>query len=363
MELVSRLATVYSAKFGRTLNPLTEITVSVGATEALFALMQSLLNPGDEVVIMEPAFDIYAAQVVCAGGVCKFVPLRVRDNATTGAKEWYLDMKEFAAAFTPKTKAFLLNTPQNPTGKVFTVDELLEIAAIIKAQPHHVTVLADEVYENIVFPPAVHTHFATLPGMWEHTATVSSAGKTFSVTGWKCGWVIGPADIVNGVMVANQWVQFSVATPVQRAVGLCFDRAFEPYEGKATYFDWLRDMYIEKKGKLMSALTAAGLKPIAPEGSFFIMADTSDIDVPAEYLSQSTPACPVMTRDWAFCRWLAHEHGVVAIPPSAFYCDEDKPLCANYARFAFCKTEASLEMAKTRLEAMGAAEAKKRSAL
>jgi len=186
--------------------------------------------------------------------------------------------------------------------------------------------------------------------MWERTLTVSSAGKTFSVTGWKIGWALGPAALVRGVIVTNQWVQFSVSTPAQQAIADCFSRAAQPYEGCATYFAWLAARYARKRAVLCAGLAAAGLPPITPEGAFFVMADTTAVDVPPAYMARTSAACgPVMRRDWAFCTFLAHEVGVIAIPTSAFYHERDKALADGVARFAFCKEDASLEEACRRL--------------
>ena len=186
--------------------------------------------------------------------------------------------------------------------------------------------------------------------MWDRTLTVSSAGKTFSVTGWKIGWVVGPAALVRGVILTNQWVQFSVSTPAQEAVAECLAFADRPYEGHADYYAWLTARYAGKRAVLAAGLAAAGLPPMTTEGSFFIMADTSAVDIPAEYLARTSAACgPVMRRDWAFCTFLAHEVGVIAIPTSAFYDECDKHLADGVARFAFCKEDASLEEACRRL--------------
>ena len=192
---------------------------------------------------------------------------------------------------------------------------------------------------------------ATLPGMWERTLTVSSAGKTFSVTGWKIGWALGPAALVRGVIVTNQWVQFSVSTPAQQAIADCFTRAAQPYEGFVDYYAWLADRYARKRAVLAAGLAAAGLPPVATQGSFFIMADTTGVAIPAAYTDHApSPACgTVQRRDWAFCTFLAHEIGVIAIPTSAFYEEKDKHLADGVARFAFCKEDASLEDACRRL--------------
>lgn len=350
VRLVQALARHYSPLFGRALDAMTEITTTVGATEAIFACTQSLLNPGDEVVVFEPAFDIYSAQVQMAGGVCRFVPLRLEKGAD-GQLTWTYNQAELEAAFTPRTRMLLLNTPHNPTGKVFTVPELQAIADTV--QRHEgVVVIADEVYEKLVYDGKSHVRIATLPGMFERTITVSSAGKTFSVTGWKVGWTIGPAHLIKPIMLANQWVQFSVPTTLQEAVAEAMEEAQKPYQGCADFFTWLRTDYQGKRDRLAASLRAGGFEVAVPEGSFFIVADTGKFAVPEKYLTETTPAAPVMTRDWAFCRYLTIEHGVAAIPPSAFYSPDTKPLAKHMARFAFCKTEDSLQEADKRLRAI-----------
>lgn len=341
----------YSDRLGRALNWETEVTVGVGSSECLFAIMQSLVEPGDEVVMISPAFDIYSAQVIMAGGKPVYVPLRVKNNSETGQPEgWGLDLDELRAAFTDKTRVVIINTPQNPTGKVMSRAELEGVASILKDFPKAVAV-SDEVYEHMTYDKKEHLRLGSLPGMWDRSLTVASAGKTFSVTGWKIGWVIGHADLVKGVVLTNQWVQFSVSTPAQQAIAWCLEEAEKEYEGHESYFHWLRAQYTRKREMLAEGLRAAGLTPIIPEGGFFIMADTSAVAVPESYMAEHSPACgDVMRRDWAFCRFLCKEIGVAAIPPSAFYEDKDKDLARNLARFAFCKEDASLEEACRRLQ-------------
>lgn len=304
--------------------------------------MFGLLNPGDEVVVLEPAFDIYIAQAEMAGATLKTVPYRVRNDAS-GAKEWYVDFAELRAAFSEKTKLFLLNTPHNPTGKVFTRAELDEISSIVQSFPDVVAV-ADEVYEHMVYGEKQHVSLASLPGMFERTLTISSAGKTFSITGWKVGWTIGPAHLVRSIAVCHQWLAFSVCTPMQQAVADSLVIAEQPYEGAESFYASLNASYLAKRTLMCDALRAAGIEPIVPEGGFFIVGDTSKIVLPEKYAADTT-----VTRDWALCRWLTEEIGVAAIPPSAFYCDENKELAANYARFAFCKTDDVLRDAAQRL--------------
>ena len=359
VPLVQQLAKWYKRVLQRDIDAMTEVTVTVGATEAMFALLQALVADGDEVLLMEPSFDIYSAQTRMAGGSPVYVPLQHTGQAgveSTGSA-WGLDLPALEAAITPATRILVLNTPHNPTGKMFSREEMQGIADIVARHPR-IVVICDEVYEHMTYDGHDHVQFPTLPGMWERSVTVSSAGKTFSVTGWKVGWVVGPAPLVKGVMLVNQWVQFSVATPLQQAVAWALEEAEQPFTAPGadgaevthdSYFAYLRAQYLAKRTLLCDALNAAGLKAIAPEGGFFVMADTSAVSIPDSYLAESTPACPSMTRDWAFCRWLTKEVGVAAIPPSAFYQDSDKHLVANLARFAFCKTDEALTEAAGRL--------------
>ncbi len=177
----------------------------------------------------------------------------------------------------------------------------MELREVLLKHPR-VMVITDEVYEFITFG-SEHVRFATLPDMWDRCLTVSSAGKTFSVTGWKVGWAIGPANLIKPVTLANQWVQFSVPTPNQQAVAYALEEAEKPYLGYPTYYKWLAETYKSKRDRLAASLTAGGVKPILPQGGIFIIADTSNLVVPEKYMKESTEACPIMTRDWALCRY------------------------------------------------------------
>lgn len=350
--LAQAVAKRYSATLGRPINWESEVAIGVGATETLFATMQALLDAGDEAVLISPAFDIYSAQAQMAGATCKYVPLRaVPDADRPGQLVWKLDLAELRAAFSERTRVLLVNSPQNPTGKIFSAEELQGIAAVLSDFPQVVAV-ADEVYEHLIYDGRPFTRLANLPGMWERTISVSSSGKTFSCTGWKIGWAVGPEHLIRGVILTNQWVQFSVSTPSQHAIAAALDAADTPYEGFPTYYAWLLAQYTRKRDILMAGLRAAGLQPIAPEGGFFIIADTRNIAVPERYMALKTKAAPVMRRDWAFCRFLTEEIKVAAIPPSAFFEEPDKDIAANMARFAFCKEDASLHEACRRLLAL-----------
>jgi len=331
-RLVQALAHAYSPLFERTLDPMTEIVVTVGATEGIFASIQALVDPGDEVILIEPFYDSYPAAVTMAGGIPVYVPLRGPAGARRAA-DWTLDMDELTAAITPRTKLLVLNTPANPLGKVFTRQELEALAAIV--QRFNLTVLSDEVYEWMVYRPAQHVRIATLPGMWERTVTLGSAGKTFSVTGWKIGWAIAPPRLAHAILMAHQWIPFAVCTPMQEAIAVAFEEA-----ARRNYFEWLAEMYRAKRDRLLEALDAVGLTPVTPDGSYFIIVDTSALDVP-------TP--PGERRDVAICRWLTTEIGVAAIPPSPFYSEPHQHLAQHLARFTFCKTDDLLDEAAQRL--------------
>jgi kynurenine--oxoglutarate transaminase/cysteine-S-conjugate beta-lyase/glutamine--phenylpyruvate transaminase len=356
MPLAKVLAEDYSVRLGREINPATEIATAVGCTNALYCALQGMIGPGDEVVLLEPAFDVYIAQTKMAGGTPKFVPLRTNDNVgndVSANEKFILDFDELEKSINDNTKVLLLNTPHNPTGKMFNMEEMEKIADIIKRNPH-VTVIADEVYEHIVFDPVTSPHisFASLPGMFEHTLTLSSSGKTFSATGWKIGWACGPPHLTGAVTSVQQWVNFSAPTPNQDAIAQCLIKAREPYEGFDTFYQWVAAEYKRKRGLLINALKTAGMDPIEPNGGFFIMADTSKIDFPASYREEKTVAmpCDPMPRDWAMSRWMTKEVGVTAIPPSAFYDVGSVHLAENLLRFAYCKGDDTILEAEKRFE-------------
>jgi N-succinyldiaminopimelate aminotransferase len=308
--------------YGMAVDPGTMVTVTSGATEALFDAILGTVDPGDEVVLFEPFYDSYVASVEMAGGVPRYVRLRPPD---ADHPRWWFDPDELEAAFGPRTRLVVVNTPHNPTGKVYTREELERIGAL--AERHGALVLADEVYEHIVFPPARHLRVATVPGLGERTITVSSAGKTFSFTGWKIGWAIAPPPLRQAVQSAHQFVTFATAAPLQAAVAAALrleDRSF----------DQLGAMYLSKRDRLLQALNGCGLAATPPEGSYFAMADIRSFGA---------------ADDFEFCRHLTREIGVAAIPPSAFYGEEHKPHGRTMARFAFCKTDAVLDAAAERL--------------
>jgi kynurenine--oxoglutarate transaminase/cysteine-S-conjugate beta-lyase/glutamine--phenylpyruvate transaminase len=355
LPLATVLAEDYSSRWPQVdLNPATQVATAVGCTNVLYCTLQALVGVGDQVILLEPAFDIYASQVRMAGGTPVYVPLRPTGHVHEGASQAFsLDLNELEAAVTPNTKVLILNTPHNPTGKIFSRDELEGIAAIVQKHPQ-LTIISDEVYEHILFDPAHEPHISMATILFDQTLTLSSSGKTFSCTGWKVGWAVGPPHLVQAVVAVQQWVNFSAPTPNQDAIAQALVEARQPFQGYDSYYAYLADEYLRKRGILVEALEAAGMTPIVPPGGFFIMADTSSISdsfVPESYRKEVTAAMPTnpMPRDWALSRWLTKKVGVTAIPPSAFYSEENVPLAQNLLRFAFCKGDDTLREAQTRL--------------
>lgn len=355
LPLARVLAAEYARKFHCDINPETQVATAVGCTNALYCAMQGLLNPGDQAILLEPAFDVYYSQVRMAGGEPIFVPLRPTGNVEDGASRYFqLDFTELERAITPRTRVIIVNSPHNPTGKMFSEHELRTIADIVKKHPK-ITVIADEVYEHILYDPKnePHVHMGSI--LFDQTLTLSSSGKTFSCTGWKVGWAVGPPHLVKAVTAVQQWVNFSAPTPNQDAIAQALVQAREPYQGYNTFYDYLADDYKKKRQILMDALQTAGMTPVLPAGGFFIMADTSRIDFPLAEMQATvkTPAMPAdpMPRDWALSRWLTEHVGVTAIPPSSFMSPDTIPLASNLLRFAFCKNERTLREAHMRFQA------------
>jgi N-succinyldiaminopimelate aminotransferase len=306
----------HAARFyGQQIDPAGEVSITCGVTEALHAAVLSFVNPGDEVIVFEPFYDCYVPSIRTAGGIPVAVTLR--------APSFRLDPDELRAAFSPRTKALILNTPHNPTGTVFSKRELALIAEL--CQEFDVLAIADEVYEHIVFDSEKHIRLATLPGMWERTLTLGGAGKTFSCTGWRIGWAIGPAPLQDALCRLRQFTVFAAPTPFQFAVaaGLHFPDS---------YFRQLAADYQARRDFLLERLAACGLNPIKPQGSFFILADVSSFQT---------------TDGREFCSYLAGQIGVVPVPTDTFYLRPNTK--EQIVRFTFCLEREMLEMAAERL--------------
>ena len=291
--------------YGLELDPDYQVVVTTGCTEGIAAALLGLVNPGDEVVVLEPYYDSYLAMLQMAGAVRRPVTLR--------APDFRLDPDALRSAVTPQTRFLLVNTPHNPTGTVLSRAELQALADV--AIEHNLIVITDEVYEHLTFDGHEHLPIATLPGMFERTLTLSSAGKSYSFTGWKVGWATGPADLVGGVLAAKQWLTFTSGAPLQPAVAHALDeeRAFP--RALAAELQRRRDV-------LCGGLAEAGLKARIPEGTYFALTDITHLGWPDGR---------------SFCLALPERAGVVAIPAQVFYDDVDAG--RQLVRWAFCKDE------------------------
>ncbi|MBX6743051.1 MAG: aminotransferase [Acetobacteraceae bacterium] len=302
--------------YGLEVDPNAEVVVTSGATEAITACLMAVLNPGDECVLIEPLYDTYLPVVKLLGAVPKLVRL--------SPPKWELPRAELAAAFGPKTKAILLNTPMNPTGKVFTTAELAFIAELL--QRHDAYAVCDEVYEHLTFDGWKHIPLMTLPGMRERCMRIGSAGKTFSLTGWKVGYITCDRSLAPNVAKAHQNLTFTTPPNLQRgvAVGLMKDDSY--FEGLSTHLQAKRDL-------LAKGLAELGFGVLPTQGSYFITTDFRPLGFNGD--------------DVAFCRAMTEQAKVTAIPVTAFYASPDAP--SHYARFAFCKNESVLEAALERM--------------
>jgi aspartate/methionine/tyrosine aminotransferase len=317
-RLRAAIARAWESQYGVRPDPDWEITVTSGATEAIFDAVQAFTAPGDEVVVFEPFYDSYFPSAIMAGSTLKTVTLR--------APDWTFDPAEAAAAFGPRTRVLLLNTPHNPTGKVFSRDELSVLADLCRRWD--VVAVTDEVYERILFDGAEHVPLATLPGMWQRTLTINSTGKTFSMTGWKVGYAVGPEELNAALRAVHQFVTFASATPFQEAMAGALEQA-----DALGYYGTLADDYRQRRDAMRNALEGAGLPTLPVSGAYFLMSDISRLG---------------FVDDVAFCRWLTSEIGVAAVPPSAFYLDPARaPLLA---RFCFAKRDETIQLAAERLQ-------------
>ncbi|KAK4537306.1 hypothetical protein CDCA_CDCA12G3331 [Cyanidium caldarium] len=346
---------------GRVLNPQENVLVTNGASGAIYLALVSLVDEGDEVLLVEPAFDIYFGAVKMAGGTAKHVPLRPRYPQAQSAADLELDDAALEAAITPRTRVLLLNTPHNPTGKVMTRDELEAVAAVIRRYPQ-VTVVSDEVYEHLVYDGARHVSMASLPGMFERCLSIFSAGKTFSVTGWKIGWVIGGAALVQRLHNAQQFVVFSVCTPMQAAVAECLEHA-----ERTDYYAQLARRMQHRRDQLLKALRAAHLQPLVPQGGYFVVADGAALPacrhefpegmqqlLQEQQRSGNAHGLEVdertrHRRDYNLARWMSLQRRVTPIPLSVFYGPATADANDTWLRFAFCKRDEMLEAAAERL--------------
>jgi aspartate/methionine/tyrosine aminotransferase len=296
-------------------DPMTQVMVTSGATEALAAAILALIDPGDEVVVFEPLYDSYLPIIRRGGGIPKPVRLSPPD--------WALPRAEIAAAFSPKTKLVILNSPTNPSGKVFSADEMAFLADL--AQRHDVYVLCDEVYEHLTYDDRLHIPMMSLPGMAERTIKIGSAGKIFSLTGWKVGWVIAAPTTLSVIAKSHQFLTFTTPPLLQEAVAWGLDQ-------QQDYYTSLPPILAKRRDRLANGLDRLGFKVARASGSYFLTADYTPLDATRD--------------DEAFCRRMVQEARVAAIPVSAFYSDG---AATGFIRFCFAKTDEMIDQALARL--------------
>jgi len=316
-ELRAAVAAANRRFYGLDIDPVAGVCVTSGATEAITACLMALINPGDEVVLIEPLYDTYLPVVTMLGGVAKIVRLNPPD--------WALPRLALEGAFSARTKLLLLNSPMNPCGKVFSEEELHFIADLLEA--YDAFAVCDEVYEHLVFAPARHVPLMTLPGMRARCLRIGSAGKTFSLTGWKVGYVSGVPELISVVAKAHQNLTFTTAPHLQRAVAVGLGKT-------DAYFTSLAADLAAKRDLLAAGLARLGFGVLPADGSYFVTTDISPLGFAGD--------------DAAFCRAITEQARVAAIPVSAFYASNPP---THYVRFAFCKRESVLAEALGRLEA------------
>ena len=303
---------------GLAFDPEREVTVCCGATECMASVMLALVDPGDEVIVFEPFYENYGPDAILSGAVPRFVRLREPD--------WSFDPAELAAAFNARTRAVVVNTPNNPTGKVFSRVEMEQIAAL--CMKWDVVCVTDEIYEHILYDGAEHVSMAALDGMRERTVTISGLSKTWSVTGWRIGWCLAPADLTNAIRKVHDFLTVGAPAPLQEAAAVALSMP-------ADYFRRLADGYRERREFLVPALERAGFKPFAPRGAYYVMTDISGFGFPD---------------DISFARWLVAEGGVAAVPGSSFY--SDPAAGSQRLRFHFARKRETLEAAAERLQSL-----------
>ena len=309
------IAKTYAHDYGMTVDPDTEICVTCGSTEAMIAAMLGILDPGDEVVVFEPFYENYGPDAILSGAVPRYVSLRPPD--------WTFDEGELRAAFGPKTRAVIVNTPNNPTGKVFTADELGAIAAM--CDHHDAIAITDEIYEHITYDGARHVPIATVPGMEERTVTISALSKTYAVTGWRVGWAIAPAPLTRGIRSVHDFLTVAAPAPLQvagiAALGL-----------PVTFRERTAAAYAERREVILRVLAEAGMEAMPPQGAYYVMADVAHLG---------------LGDDVETANHLVEDVGVATVPGSSFFSRPE--LGRSILRFAFCKKLETLEAAGERL--------------
>ncbi len=314
-SLREAIAAKFTRLYGVPVDPEREVTVTCGSTEAMIAALLAILDPGDEVVVFEPFYENYGPDAILSGARPVFVKLR--------PPEWAFDREELRRAFSGKTRAVIVNTPNNPTGKVFTAEELAFIAELCRE--HDALAITDEIYEHILYDGAVHVPMASLPGMAERTVTINGMSKTYSVTGWRVGWAIAPAVLTAAIRKVHDFLTVGAASPLQEAGAAALALPDE-------YYRALADGYARRRDRLVPILQRAGFRTHVPRGAYYVMTEIDGLG---------------WDDDVAFARHLVEDVGVAVVPGSSFY--HEPADGRRQVRFAFCKKEATFDEAERRL--------------
>jgi aspartate/methionine/tyrosine aminotransferase len=314
-SLRQAIARKFERLYGPKIDPEREITVTCGSTEAMIATLLAVLDAGDEVVAFEPFYENYGPDAILSGAVARYVRLRPPD--------WSFDPAELAAAFSSRTRAVIVNTPHNPTGKVFGREELEAIAELCRR--HDALAITDEIYEHILYDGTAHVPLATLPGMAERTVTINGLSKTYSVTGWRVGWAIAPPLLTGAIRKVHDFLTVGAAAPLQEAGAMALDLP-------PAYYDDLAAGYLRRRDRLLGILERAGFRAHRPRGAYYVMTEIDGLG---------------WDDDVAFARHLVQEVGVAVVPGSSFY--EDPADGRRQVRFAFCKRDDTLDEAERRL--------------
>ncbi|RWS22584.1 Kynurenine--oxoglutarate transaminase 3-like protein [Leptotrombidium deliense] len=353
-RLTNILSKIYSKLTNHAINPQTDIVITVGGFEAIYCAIYSHVNPGDEVIIIEP----YEPVTRFANGIPVFVPLRpTKKNGVIRGRDWVLDPKELRSKFSSKTKMIILNTPNNPTGKIFTLNELQMIAKL--CIEFNTLVLMDEVYEWMTFDDNNHIrmskteyiknkhnndecyfciHTDTLPGMWNRTITVGSAGKTFSVTGWKIGYAYGPEHLIKPLKLVHQYAIAICSTPLQEALAVAYEMEYERLNQPSSFFKQFAISLQQKRDLIVKMFNEVNMNVVIPDGGFFVIVDFSNIAKRVNFASEEGE-----TKDWKFVNWLSKYRQLQAIPYSVFYSKNHRHISQNFIRLCFAKKNETLE--------------------
>lgn len=341
------LVSKYSKKFNIPLNG-SNICTTVGAQEGIFTALSTFCNTGDEIVVITPSFDAYFKTASLLGLKVSAVQLKCTSRHNIQANDYVLDYDELQRTLSPQTKLLILNTPSAPLGKVYSRNELEKIAAVVQNFPNLI-VLSDEVYEYMAYDNLVHTHMATIAGMFDKTITLFSAGKTFSCTGWRLGYAIGPTSLLIPFKTVHSVINFSTTTLLQKACSGVFQEA-----ERVDYYSWLKNLLQKKRDYLCSVLKQLDIEYILPNGGYFVVADMRKYyhlaGITDDMIRTVTANTPLLERpDVKFSRWLTTEVGVCPIPMSPFYIPQHRNEANYLIRFAYCKDDKTLHTAGERL--------------